>query len=347
MKFPFFLILITFHLSGCSLLYSYSDNLPQRLDQWMAEKKYNVALNTIDYIKPSNKDYRIIQKKKTIIIKNMNIYENSSIKKSTRLAKQGYWLKALELLDEVAENIIHTDKIKKHRVKLLVERNKVIATFENDILYSQALSLANKMELYGKIKKTVSKREDNQLDIAEFDELRQETSLRLTQRGEQQFSKGRYDNALTTINIALKLQPNEDITKDLNNLKTRITKATKLKKLAYVKKVKSLLKKLSQGYSHAILKETKETIIWLDAIKGNEKVYLNLIAKLKKHLAAGVKQNFEAARKLYSEGKTQEALSIWLDLKELDPEHPKLQSYIERAQKVLIKLKKLSNKPKK
>ena len=345
MKTPFFLILIAFHLSGCTLLYSYSDDLPQRLDQWMAEKKYNVALNTIDYIKPNHKDYRLIQRKKTIIQTKMKAYESSAIEKSAQLAKQGNWLDALKILDEVAENIIDTGKIEKHRAKLLLERSIVISSYENDILYKQAKNLADKMELYGKIKKTVSIKEDNQLDIEEFDILRQETSLRLMQRGEQQFKNGRYDNALTAIKLALKLKPNEDITEDLNSLKIRISKATKLKQLSYVKKVKNLLSKLSQGYSHAILKETKETIIWLDKIKGNETVYLNLISQLKKHLAAGVKQNFEAARKLYSEGKTQEALSIWLDLKKLDPEHPKLQSHIERAEKILLKLKELSNKP--
>lgn len=347
MRTPFFIILITFHLSGCSLLYSYSDHLPQRLDEWMAEKKYNVALNTIDYIKPDHKEYRLIQQKKKIILNKMNSYESKTIEKSTQLANQGKWLKALKLLDEAAENVLDAEKIKKHRTKLFSERKKVIANYENDILYAQAISLADKMELYRKIKNTVNESENNQLDIAEFDELRQETSLRLMQRGEQQYKKRQYDSAITTVNIALKLKPNEDITKDLKNLKTRISKATRHKKTAYVKEIKSLLSKLSQGYSHAILKETKEKIKWLNAIKGNEKIYLKLIRKLKKHLAAGIKQRFEAARKLYSEGKTQEALSIWIQLKELDPENLKLQSHIKRAEKVLLKLKKLSNKPKK
>ena len=106
-----------------------------------------------------------------------------------------------------------------------------------------------------------------------------------------------------------------------------------------------MLTKLSQGYSYEILKETKKTINWLNKIKNNGKVYLQLIAKLKKHLEDGEKQRFEAARNLYSKGKTQEALSIWLELKELNPDNAKLQSHIERAEKVLIKLKKLTNKP--
>jgi len=345
MKIRLFLILLSISLSGCSLIYSYSDDLPQRIDKWTDEKKYNVALDTISYIKPSHKHYRIIQRKKNDILKQLTVYENTALENATQLAEQGNWIKAFTLLDEVANNIPDNSKIKKHRASLLLKRNKIIKDYENDLLISQAVYLAKKMVVYEKINKMVRKDEINELDIAEFDRSRHETSLRLTKRGELQFNKKEYDNALTTIELALKLKPDEDTVLHLNKIKQSITKATKLKKSTYVKVIKTLIRKLSQGYSHAILKETKEKIIWLDKIKGNEKVYLKLIGSLKKHLAAGTKQRFEAARKLYSKGKTQEALSIWLELKKLEPDYPKLQAHISRAEKVLSKLKKLTNKP--
>lgn len=343
----FLLILLSLSFSGCSLLYSYSDNLPQRINQWIAEKKYNIALNTISHIKPTHKDYRFIQRKKKIILKQMISYEKKAIKKSTQLASQGNWIIAFKQLDEVAENIIDTKNIEKHRAKLLKKRNKVITAYENDVLNIQAIDLADRMGLYKIIKKTVSKNESNQLDIAKFDHSRQETSLRLTKRCEQQYKKGQYNNALTTINLALKLNPDKEIVSRLKKIKKRIKQKTKPKKTSHVEKAKLLLSKLSQGYSHAILNKTKTTIVWLNKNKDNKKSYQELINKLEKHLAKGVKQRFEAARNLYSKGKTQEALSIWLELKELDPDNAKLQSHIKRAEKVLSKLKKLSNKPKK
>lgn len=343
----FLLILLSLSISGCSLLYSYSDNLPQRLDQWVKEKKYNVALDTIDYIKPDHKDYRTIQEKKKFIVKQMNAYESAAIEKSTLLASQGNWLKALKLLNEVADNIIDVKNIEKHHANLLSKRHIVINAYENDVLYNQATNLAAEMELYGKIKKTVSKDEKNQLNISEFDDLREETSLRLATLSEQQYKKSQYNNALTTISLALKLKPDNEIVTRLQKIKKRIKEVTKLKKASYLKEAKVLLSKLSQGYSHAILNKTKSTIVWLNKNKDGDKSYRGLINKLEKHLAAGVKQRFEAARNLYSKGKTQEALSIWLELKELDPDNAKLQSHIERAEKVLLKLKQLSNKPKK
>ena len=345
MKSPLFIFLLLLSLSGCSLIYSYSDNLPQRVDQWIIENKYNVALKTISYIKPSHKNYRILQKKKKIIQEKMIAYENMAIVKSTKLSKQGEWIKAFMLIDQAAQNLPDKTKIKKHRELLLVKRNKVIAAYENSILYDQAKNLVDKMPLYEKINKTVSASERNQLDIAAFNNARHETSLRLAERSEQQYKNALYDDALTTIEFALKLNPNKEITSHLKNIEARIKAELKLLEASYIKKSKILLGKLSQGYSHLILKEAKETITWLN--KSKEPSYLELAEKLKERLNAGVKQRFEAARSLYSKGKTQEALSIWLELKELEPENIKLQSHIERAEKILIKLKKLSNKPKK
>ena len=345
MKIRLLLIALSISFSGCTLIYSYSDDLPHRINQWIADEKFNTALNTISYIKPTHKDYRVIQRKKGIVIKKMASYEAMAIDKSTQLSRNGYWLKAFSLLDEVSDNIIDTENIDQQREKLLKQRNKVIAIYERDLLNNQATSLINKIELYNKIKKTVTKNESNELDISEFDDLRQETSLRLANRSELQFKNAQYGNALSTIELALKLQPDESITLRLSEIKKEIKKSTKRNKSLYIKDAKLLLNKLSQGYSHAILKETKEKIIWLNKIKGNDKNYINIIKKLKKHLKSGAKQRFKAARKLYSKGKTQEALSIWLDIKELDPKYPKLQSHINRAEKVLIKLKKLSNKP--
>ena len=142
MKIRFFLLFLSISLSGCSLIYSHSDNLPQRIDQWMAEKKYSVALNTIDYVKPAHQNYRLIQKKKKRILKLIISYENAAIEKSNQFSSQGRWIDAFELLDEVENNIIDTTKIEKHRAKLLKKRNKIITTYENDLLYSQAEYLA-------------------------------------------------------------------------------------------------------------------------------------------------------------------------------------------------------------
>lgn len=345
MKIHFLLIMLSLSLGGCSLIYSYSDNLPQRLNQWEKEKRFNLALNTISHIKPGHKNYRLIQRKKKSLQKKMAAYEKMAIEKSTQLSKQGEWLQALHLLDQAEENITNTKNISVHRDLLLTKREKVIAAFEKDILNIEASNLANKSALYKKINKTVTLSERNELKISEYNELREETSLKLAKRSELQFENNQFSKALSSIELALTLEPDEETASRLKNVKKKIKQTTRNKKPKYIKEARSLLSKLSQGYSHDILIETQEKIAWLEKIKENDQDYIKILKQLKKHLKRGIKQRFEAARKLYSKGKTQEALSIWQDLKILDPGNAKLQSHIIRAEKVLLKLKKLTNKP--
>lgn len=343
----FILILLSLSISGCTLLYSYSENLPQRLDQWTSKNKYSVALNTIDHIKPDHKDYRIIQKKKEIIVEKMNTYEQNTIKESSALANQGNWVKAFSLLNIATENIFDTKNIKKHHANLMRKRKTVILSYENEILYNQAKFLIKEMVLYEKIKITVSTNETNYLHITKYDNLREKTSLSLSELSEQQYKNNQFNSAINTINLALKLNPELDTVKKLKTTTKLIDKATKSIKAEKLKKAKSLLSKLSQGYSHSILSKAKSTIVSLEKNNNENKSNIKLISQLKKHLSKGIKQRFGAASNLYSKGKTQEALSIWIELKELDPDNAKLQSHIERAEKIMSKLKKLSNKPKK
>lgn len=345
MKKLILILTVPFFINGCSLIYSYSEDLPQRLSQWENENKFSLALNTISHIKPGHKDYTLIQKKKKSLIANMAKYEQAIIEKSIQLVNEGEWLNALQSLNEAEENILDTTNIVQQREKLLKEREFVIAAYEKEVLNIEVSNLVNKSDLYKKINKTVTKYERNELKIEEYDDLRAEVSQKLANKSEKQLRKGEYSKALSSIKLALSLNPDEKLTSRLNNIKHEVAVANRNKKPQYISEAKDLLTKLSQGYSQEILKETQEKIIWLNELKENDQEYKSVIKELKQHLRRGIKQRFEAARKLYSKGKTQEALIIWLDLKKLDPDNPKLLSHIERAEKVLQKLEKLSNKP--
>lgn len=338
-------MILSFLYTGCSLIYSYSDNLPQRIDSWIKEKNYRTALSTINYIQPGHKSYKVIQGKKNIVLKQAAAYENEAIEKSSRLANQGEWIQAFNLIDEVKKNLFDTKNIDQHHAELIKKRKIIISNYEYEMLNTQAKTLAEKTNLYNKIKKIVSAKEINDLDISKFDRLLEQTIIKLSERAESQYKASQYDKAQESIDLALRLNPDNDIVVKLDDIKRKIKNNTRLTTLAYINSVKELLNKLSQGYSYAILNETKEKITWLNKNKDNETSYQEYITRLEHHLKTGLKQHFQAGRNLYSKGKTQEALSIWLELKDIEPQYPKLQSHISRAEKVLNKLEKLSNKP--
>jgi len=344
MKNSFITIPFLLLINGCSLLYSYDDNLPQRINQWIEEGKFKTALNTINYIDSNHKQYRVVQQQKKKITQYLINYENDAIIKSNQLANQGNWLIALSYIDQISENIPDNRKIILHKKTLLKQRDEIIKKYETQILNHQAKNLVEKISLYDDIKKTVTTNEKNQLDIAEFDSLKRKVIIRLTHQGEYYYRNNELDKAESSISLGLKLKPKKEYALRLNKIKQLIQTKNKIENTFQINKAKALLNKLSQGYSRSILKKTKETINQLKESKVKTKTELNLISKLEKHLKIGVKRYFKAARKLYSEEKIQEALSIWLSLKDLDPNYPKLDTYIKRAKRIIKNLNKITNK---
>ncbi len=345
MKLRILLICISLLFNGCTLLYSYSDNLPEKIEQWIKEKNYRTALDTIDYIKPGHKDYRKIQKQKKRILKKLEQHETAVIEKSRHLAETGEWLKAFALLDKASEQIGDTKKLIRHRQQLLQQRSRIIYQYENDWLQSQARFVASQLPFYYKISKTAENGESDILDMVAFQQLRLATIEQLTERSQQLFQQSRYDESLKQVELALTMEPDRETRQLLQKIKQHIRKNTRLKKLARFKQNQELLARLLQGHSYDILKQAKQEVNWLrDNAEGNTG-YLQLARQLGQHLEMGLKQYFNTARKLYSKGKTQEALSIWQELVAIEPDYPKLKSHIQRAEKVLEKLKKLSNKP--
>ena len=342
MKLYIALLLVVASLSGCSLIYSYDSNITQRVKQWIKEENYIIALDTIKHIGPTHPHYRILQTKKIIILQRLNKLEQRAIKDSNILAKQGEWLLALKRIDETAKKIVNQRKLTALKVTLLNKRSRVIHRYEYKHLNSQARYLASKMSLYEKIRKTVKAEEENQFDILEFDRLRSETSLMLLEQAERQYKSKKHTSSVSSINLALSLKPNKATTFRLNRLNKLIYKANKRKQAAYINSSELLLNKLTDGYSYKTLKEVKSNIEWFRKNKENEQKIL--VKKLEEKLKLGTKHYFNTARKLYSVGEIEEALDIWLKLKEIAPNYPKLSSHIQRATKILKKLKRLSNK---
>jgi len=336
---PLFLL-----INGCSLLYSYDENLTQRIDQWIEEGKFKTALNTISYVDPDHKHYKTVQQQKKKITLYLINYESDAIIKSNQLVKQGNWLTALDYIDQVSENIPDNRKIISHKKNLLKQRDQIIKKYETRILNHQANNLVAKIGLYDEINKTVTTDEKNQLEIKEFYILKNKVIKRLTLQSEYYYRKNDFDKAENSVALGLKLRPEKEYFSRLNKIKKHIQSKNNIKNTLRINHAKALLKKLSQGYSRSILKETKETINQLKENTKKTKTELNLIAKLEKHLKIGVKRYFKAARKLYSEEKIQEALSIWLSLKDLEPDYPKLDTYIKRAERIVKNLNKITNK---
>jgi hypothetical protein len=104
-----------------------------------------------------------------------------------------------------------------------------------------------------------------------------------------------------------------------------------------------LIAELKQGYSQDNLKRARQQLNVLEKQNNRNRTSIKLRKELNKRYRQGIDQKIAAGRRLYSDGKIQEALDIRNSLLEIDPDNQKLQEHIDRAERVLAKLQRLSN----
>ena len=69
-----------------------------------------------------------------------------------------------------------------------------------------------------------------------------------------------------------------------------------------------------------------------------------LAVQLKVAIDDTIEEGMEASRRLYSQGRFEEALAGWRALLVLDPENEALKAHVARAERVLAKLRALNEK---
>lgn len=334
-------------LSGCSFLHAHSDNLPKKLESWTKENKFKHALSTINYVNTKHKDYKKIQKLKLAIIEKAKKYEEEQIEFAKNLAEKGQWVKAFIALDKAIDTLPSPGKILKVRKDLLDQREVILLTYDNLLLSTHAQKLADDLAIYENLKVILTEEEARRFHVDEYNKSRIEACLKLAKRSQEQYNSGQFILASATIDTALSLKPEGEILNQLQLIQKQIDSDRERKKQIQISRIKALINKLQQGYSHEILVQANIMLDWLieNKAKGSSEDD-KLIKTLETHLSKGINQYIEAARNLYSKGKIQQALDIWKELYLFNPQHPKLLSHINRAEKVLAKLKKLQKSSK-
>ena len=95
-------------------------------------------------------------------------------------------------------------------------------------------------------------------------------------------------------------------------------------------KTRALLSELKQGYSHENLRRAHRHLTEINEQQQQNNESKKLKKELRKYIKTGLAQRMEAGRRLYSSGQIEQALSIWIPLKSVDPENTKLNDYIEK-----------------
>ena len=151
------------------------------------------------------------------------------------------------------------------------------------------------------------------------------------------------DIARQCLNIAEQLAPSTYFQKRIIEVSQQLEQAVEIHSRKLSQHGQKTLRTARMALAKGDFKQANQTINTLpEQDKRNGKV-LQFKDELNEQTEDYVDKTIIEGRKLYSQGKVQEAYLMWKSLKTLSPDNERLQTLIQRAEKILHKLHKIGS----
>jgi len=332
-------------LHGCAFIQARDSNLPQQIDQWVAADEYAKALNTLKYVAKSHKHYALLMNKKRRILLQAKEFENNSHAMAQTAEKNLQWNKANNIYENALNKLPENSFLQTEYRDFIKRRDDYLENLEFKLSISKGSWLIESRP----IQKTIiaanpanNRAENRYRDaVQEMDETAKDL-LRCT---EVAIQAGRSALAETCLQTASELSPTYIDKTKLKKLRAQLAKTHQKRITRQSNRTRELINELKQGYSHDNLQRAQRHLSTIRESDMKNSESKKLTAQLSTLFKKGLANRIESGRRLYSDGKIQDALSIWIPLQSIAPDNAKLEEHIKRAKRVLAKVKKLSDNP--
>lgn len=349
---PVLLLALAAQLAGCTLYHAIRPDVAQQVDTWRQENEYGRALETIAAVRPAHPDYVQLQARVPEIEREAEAFEDATIDEGRALIKENRWQEALARYDRGIEKLAGSERLSKARADCLARRDRYVQGLRTQALLRRGEWLVREAplqeEIFGANPDDAQARRDMDLVTREVDA----TSHGLYRCGEGALARGVPDLAVNCLALAQRLKPSASTESALARAKQQQTernqalrlKAQRKLKQKQALKVQGLLSAYELAFSGGDLLQARKALAELQAAQPGSDTVEALEAQFQAAVAERVGRGMEESRRLYSQGKIQQALDNWTALSRLDPENGELIANIARAEKVLAKLRELNEK---
>ena len=345
MRRQFFLIpfiLIQLLPCGCAYLSSFSADLPEKIDTLIQRQEYGEALQQLEYVRPSHADYNRLMQQKKRIEKLVIKYERQTIQKADKLTRQGKWYPAQQTYEQALEKVPHSEELRKAQQAFLIKRDNYLKQLELSLLLNRANWLIRNASTQKKIVRILPHDYQRYEELRDYPKKVDEAADELVDCVQSALDAGDYSLAETCLKLAERIGSENIDKKQLAIANKKLATAEKSEVRKQNDKTRALIAELKQGYSQDNLRRARHQLNVLEKQNSRNRTAIKLRKDLDKRYRQGIDQKIAAGRRLYSSGKIQEALDVWNSLLEIDPGNQKLQGHIDRAERVLKKLQRLS-----
>ncbi len=354
-------------LTGCATV---SNLLPiqfgqtdtTKIDRWISDKQFGRAIRALEKIvkeEPTRRNRIKLAETRNLAAQ----YEKAVIQKTRQKIRRGKWQGAFVYLDDAISHYPESRRLSQFRTSLSRRQSKKIQQTRLKLVAMQATNKLRMLPIY---------RELNRLDPQDSDIAWQlkKTRLEIIEMGKSLTASGReairqnnFELAQRYLELADQLNPTQENTRALADLaQKRIIQIQKKLAEAIKRRKEKNRKPLSVAQKSRRMKLRRLTVALRAALKSSDYDKANklltqayaisldhpeiekLRMALDNSIHAKVNQLVHSGNEYYSKGRIEQARSSWKKALKLDPKNTHILSSVERANRVLAKLREINGK---
>lgn len=335
-------------LNGCAYLASVSSDLDARLDSWVAQQEYGKALAALRHVKPTHANYAQLMKQRDAILLKSEQYERETVTQATELARRGQWAQALERYEQALSRLPEGKTLRAGQAQLLKQQAARLDDVELDLLIARGEGLLQLLPLYTKRANVDPRSWQAQRDLRTTQEEAERIGLELTRRGRNALEQRDLNQARRSLPLALRLYPSPETKQANQDLLRRLgppaPAGKPTAKASRDDETADLLQRYRKAYSNKEWHEAQRLLALLELQSSPPEELPQLRSELNAEVTEAVNRHIERGIALYSDGKYEQALSVWQQAQQLDPGNERVRAHIERVERVLEKLRALQEK---
>lgn len=359
-RYLFWLLPLLGQQSGCALLsthYNYSDSETQ-IEQWIGEQQYGRALSALGRIEPKDPHYLEAANKRKQVEALVASYEQEIRQQNRQRLSQGNWAAALDSYDEALARLPESMVLKDGLAQLHQQQAEKLEQLELKRLKNKGRWLKQTLPIYRDIARVDPRNRNAKRRLEKIQLEAEAVADELALHGNRAQANNELEAATELLELAAELSSAPAIQESLNKLNEKRSAVAKKARSEREKRLrqqraaeqqrqrtlKELLVKFEQTFAQNEFDAARRYLAALANAGMKSDQYRTLEQRLNTATDREASRLFEIGVNAYSRGQYAEAATHWREVLKLKPDNKQAKENLERAERVLEKLRELEQK---
>lgn len=347
----FVLLSLVQFLWACAQLPFFQQDMTAQVDSWVANQEYGKALGAFRFISEQNPDYARLKAKKAEVLSKAGAYEVRVVREAERLVKRGQWEAALDSYQQALRNYPDGQRLQQGFKALKHQQEVRLDELQLELTLARAKALEQHLPVLNDIVEVSANDWQASHNLRKHRREAADITRRLTVIGASALDRGDIALAKRTLPIASRLHPNSETEAANQRLERALIKQTRRKRAVAQRRESDKLQKLTVAFEEAFeagdLPLAQRLMARLEGMEKNNAQIQQYRKQLNMAIETQVRTYMNEGIAYYSQGHFEKAIASWTNVSEIEPDNEQAQIHIERAERVLQKLRELRAKQQK